>query len=66
MSPRLALAGVHLVAKRYFPGLSGPPGSRLRAVRTIITEYARRLRGKPRLNRRNGRQCLWGGHDQSI
>jgi len=46
MSPRLALAVVHLVAKRYFPRLSGPPRSRLRAVRTIITEYARRLRGK--------------------
>ncbi len=46
LSPRLALAVVHLVAKRYFPRLSGPPGSRLRAVRTIITEYARRVRGK--------------------
>ncbi len=32
--------------KRYFPRLSGPPGARLRAVRTI-TEYAERLRGKP-------------------
>jgi phospholipase C len=41
MSPRLALAVVHLVAKRYFPRLSGPPGSRLRAVRAIITEYLR-------------------------
>ena len=47
MSPRLALAVVHLVAKRYFPRLSGPPGSRLRAVRAIITEYARRFRGEP-------------------
>ncbi len=46
ISPRFALAVVHLVAKRYFPRLSGPPGSRLRAVRTIITEYARRFRGK--------------------
>jgi hypothetical protein len=41
------LAVVHLVAKRYFPRLSGPPGSRLRAVRAIITEYARRFRGEP-------------------
>jgi phospholipase C len=47
MSPRLALAVVHLVAKPYFPRLSGPPGSRLRAVRAIITEYARRFRGEP-------------------
>ncbi len=46
MSPRLALAVVHLVAKRYFPRLSGPPGSRLRAIRAIITEYAQRLRGR--------------------
>jgi phospholipase C len=47
MSPRFALAVVHLVAKHYFPRLSGPPGARLRAVRTILTEYARRIRGKP-------------------
>ena len=46
ISPRFALAVVHLLGGHYFPRLSGPPGSRLRAVRAIITEYGRALRGK--------------------
>ncbi|HUB71792.1 MAG TPA: alkaline phosphatase family protein [Acidimicrobiales bacterium] len=44
ISPRFALAVVHLVAKHYFPRLSQPKCSRARALRTIAQELLRNAR----------------------
>jgi phospholipase C len=38
ISPRLALAIVHLVARRYFPRLSGPPGFRWKAIGRVAAD----------------------------
>jgi phospholipase C len=47
ISPRIALALVHLLAKRYFPRLASSRRSRVQALRGIVGDYARSRRRRP-------------------